>query len=642
MTNAATAHRHSSRYPTEIRRTYTTTRHDADESLLVSTEEDSSSVISEPDSSEESHAGTVVQSTRSSEIGRPGTTPAAERASQEPKSQEIISLGGLKLGEAEDSLRAFIDLLKTNKNPKKTKRDLLEDFIRSNSSKEFMKQMSVVADKEIKRLKNDLAKKWGSTAVAGSTAQLTSFGVSAEIALATQMPWLFPVIASFLNEIISDKAGALIRNTTYTTNDTKNLLRKQRLIARAIGDIIRQSFGLKPEAKYRTNNPEFKGKKFTAWQALMHDTDSFFIISTHNMINRGLPFLSFTGTYLVRDAVLKYALKGAPGWALMLVRIGAGAIAGGSTALFNQLITSANKDAVENPGHSTSYWRAKEDYLHQIQLDIRDRLNEAESIKDPELKDNVTRLLFDLNKKIKRESEVAKLRGSKLTALAGEVRASFHKHREEDSLDPEAPGTRSETMFNILGKFASLVYFTYMFNEAMKSPSGTESFSPYSILNFAMLPVALILMGFMWRDDLRLIPRTGYAAGKAIRDGTVGRAQYQQKTAPALTDVVTSVPGSVQDKEKIDTRRNQSSQQSDARKANAARSLLEAEEASDDEQTKEYRQSEASDQSSDRITGSSSSSDTSDTPDPTDSSGSSSSTSASESDDQPLQRRRKH
>jgi hypothetical protein len=235
-------------------------------------------------------------------------------------------------------------------------------------------------------------------------------------------------------------------------------------------------------------------------------------------------------------------LKGAPGWQTLLLRWGSGVIAGGSTALLNQFITSNNKDATETPGYSTSYWHAKETYLHSVRQDIRDRLNEAKELTDLTTKTKLENLLLDLDKKIQREIGVAGLKKSMWTAIPGEIKASAHRSRPEDNLDPDVPGTLAQSIHSACGKFISLIYFTYMLDQAMKSENKTDSFSSYPALNFVFLPFALILMGFIWKDDLQIVSRTGHAVKKAMKDVTTGRSAYQEKTGQPLTDVMTQMP----------------------------------------------------------------------------------------------------
>jgi hypothetical protein len=260
------------------------------------------------------------------------------------------------------------------------------------------------------------------------------------------------------------------------------------------------------------------------------------------MVNRGVPFLCFTGTYLARDFLAQGILKGAPGWQTFLLRWGSGIMAGGLTALSSQIITANNKDATESPGYSTSYWHARETYLHSVRQDIRDRLNEVNESTDPALRSRLEKFLLDLDKKIQREIGVAGLKKSMLTAIPGEIKASAHRSRPEDSLDPEVPGTLAQSIHSACGKFISLIYFTYMLDQAMKSENKTDSFSPYPALNFIFLNFALVLMGWIWKDDLQIVSRTGHAVKKSVQDITLGRAAYQERTAKPLVDVTTNMP----------------------------------------------------------------------------------------------------
>lgn len=532
--------------PTTLRRTYTEHRNygdsqSFDDSVMISSTSSSTSRASESEkitnAPKKKYNEDIVKNTTNTEVGKPTKKSRSDKSTQNT-TESIAS----PLPEGDKEIIEFFKKLKNHSDPKTSKKDLVEEFIRSNATEAFMRDMNKISDKEIARLKGNKAAKWLSIFASGFISQNTSFFLASEIAIATNQAWLFPTLSTFLSEGLSDKAAALTRRTTFGTNDAKNLYRKQRLIARAIGDMIRQCGGLKPEAKYRSNNPAHKGQKFTAWDALWSDSDRFLTVSAHNMINRGVPFLCFTGTYLVRDFLLQGMLKGAPGWQTLLLRWGSGVIAGGSTALLNQIITSYNKDATETPGYSTSYWHAKETYLHSVRQDIRDRLNEAKELTDPTTKTKLENLLLDLDKKIQREIAVAGLKKSSWCAIPGEIKASAHRSRPEDSLDPDVPGTLAQSIHSACGKFISLIYFTYMLDQSMKSENNTDSFSSYPALNFVFLNFALILMGFMWKDDLQIVSRTGHAVKKSIRDVTTGRAAYQERNAKPLNEVTTTMP----------------------------------------------------------------------------------------------------
>ena len=532
---------------TTLRRTYTVPRkHDdesqsSDDSVMVSSTSSSTSSALESEKnihlSENKSIENVVKNTRKTEIGKITKTSTSEKATQNTTESNAIPTS-----EANKKVIDFFEKLKNHNDPKKSKKDLVEEFIRSNATEAFMRDMTQISNKEIARLKGNKTAKWSSIFASGALSQNTSFFAASELAIYFKQPWLFPVLSTILSEGLSDKVAALTRRTTFTTDDAKHLYRKQDLIAKAIGDMIRQYYRLKPEAKHRSNNPAHKGERFTAWDALWKDSDHFLTLTASNWINRGLPFICFTATNLARDSLLKGMLKGAPGWQTFLLRWGSGVIAGGSTALLNQIITSHRKDAKENPGYSTSYWHAKETFLHSVRQDIRDRLNEANELTDTALKTRLEKLLLDLDKKIQREIGVAGLKKSTWTVIPGEIKASAHRSRPEDSIDPEAPGTRAQSIHNAFGKFFSLIHFTYWLDQSMRSEYGTDSFSPYSGLNLLVLPFALILTGYMFRDDLQIISKIFSEVKEAARDVTIGYAAYQERTAKALDDVTTNIP----------------------------------------------------------------------------------------------------
>ena len=531
----------------QLRRTYTTThqkkdaKKNLDDSVMISSTSSSTSSASESEknthASEKKSIKNIVKNTSDIEVGK-----STKKSEARQSDQNVSGPDASPLPEDDKKIIEFFEKLKNHKDTKTSKKDLVEEFIRSNATEAFMRDMNKISNKDIERLTGSKWKKWGSIFGSGALSQNTSFFLASEIANYSNQAWIFPTFSMILSELFSDKAAALTRRTTFVTNDAKNLYRKQRLIARAIGDMIRQCGGLKPEAKYRSNNPAHKGQKFTAWDALWSDSDRFMAVSAHNLVNRGVPFLCFTGTYLFRDFLLKGVLKGAPGWQTLLLRWGSGVIAGGFTALSSQIITSHNRDATENPGYSTSFWHAKETYLHSVRQDIRDRLNEAKELTDSTTKNKLEKVLLDLDKKIQREIAVAELKKSNWCAIPGEIKSSVHRSRPEDNLDPDVPGTLAQSIHSACGKFISLIYFTYMLDQAMKSENKTESFSSYPPLNFVFLNFALILMGFMWKDDLQIVSRTGHAVKKSLRDVTTGRAAYQERTATPLDDVTTHMP----------------------------------------------------------------------------------------------------
>ena len=258
------------------RRSYTVRDKDDDSSAIVS-DPSSSSDSSNDSFGEKSKAGSGVRKdTYDREVSHKKTNNGDKN-----QDKDTSKLGTSLLSDNEKKVAEFVESLLQDKGSKKSKRERLEDFIRTNASDAFMRQMTEIADDEIRHLKGEKLKKWVAVAFSGAINQFLSFGLASELALWAKQAWLFAVLAPTLSEVGAEKLAAQIRRTTYTTDNTKNLYRKQRLIARAFGDLIRQAGGLQPKAKYSTNNPTFKEKKFTAWEALAKDTDHFLALSAH-------------------------------------------------------------------------------------------------------------------------------------------------------------------------------------------------------------------------------------------------------------------------------------------------------------------------------------------------------------------------
>ena len=414
-----------------------------------------------------------------------------------------------------------------------THQKIIEDALRGNSfwAQELFQVLQDIQEKEQRDLSQSKLK-WPKNFLAGSVVQWSSFSAAMELAIYFQNPWLF-LLAAVFSEAFSEKAAALIRDTTYITKDNKKLLRKQRLIARATGDAIRQCFGLPPMKKYTTDDPAFKTKRLTAAEALAKDKDYFAGITNYNFLNRGAPFLAFTGTYIGRDFLLASGMLGTlSAWQMVGVRLTAGAIAGGLTSLLNQFFMSMNKDAEEKFTHSTHYWRHRENYLITIRDQAKMLFNQIPNTNlNAADEARIKQAFLDFDDKLYKEIELVRLRKSKLTAFSAEVKQSLEKKRDLSSIDPENPGSRAESLFSLLGKLISLVYFTYMLNSQTR---GDNNFpGSYAMLGIILMPVFLIMAGFALKDDLRLIPRMMAASGKALGDSLLWRDAYHDKLAAA-------------------------------------------------------------------------------------------------------------
>ena len=544
---------HSERTTTIPRRTRTADRHGGnfsdhrdrppggeviDSSIRISTE------ISETrnDHHHENHddndnISLLDQTTRRIAETEPGATPAPDPANGPglpPRLPRTVSPSALIRTITETLKEKSIDLTATHQK-------IIEDALRGNSfwAQELFQVLQEIQEKEQRDLSQSKLK-WPKNFLAGSVIQWTSFSAAMELAIYFQNPWLFLLSAVF-SEAFSEKAAALIRDTTYITKDNKKLLRKQRLIARATGDAIRQCFGLPPMKKYTTDDPAFKTRRFTAAEALAKDKDYFAGVTNYNFLNRGAPFLSFTGTYIARDFLLASEILGElSAWQKMGVRLTAGAIAGGLTSLLNQFFMSMNKDSEEKITHSTHYWRHRENYLMTIRDQAKMLFNQIPNTNlNASDEARIKQAFLDFDDKLYKEIELVRLRKSKLTAFSAEVKQSLEKKRDLSSIDPENPGSRAESMYSFLGKLISLIYFTYMLNSQTR---GDNNFpGPYATLGIIMMPVFLIMAGFALKDDLRLIPRMMAASGKALGDSLLWRDAYREKLDAATPQRVSEI-----------------------------------------------------------------------------------------------------
>jgi hypothetical protein len=406
---------------------------------------------------------------------------------------------------------------------------------------------------------------------AGSANQLTSFAVGGAAVAFSGNPWLFPVVATAASDLIGERLAQLIRRSTIVTNGTRQYFENHRLLARGLGDLISGCCEPHPKAKFdvitgkdAAGNPV--KQKMTASEALRHTgcANGLSAWGT-NLLVRGLPFLWFSGIYIGRDYYINdhcsdffypsatnatmsdsinltsHGSDGCPiqgldpvalRWGMILL---GGMLAGGVTSVTSQLIASC-LPGDERTNYGAETWKLQSRYLEAARTDTKqflDNLVVKEFVKKLDMDDDQIADLAKAAETLKRiqekELSVARKKSSTWTTFQAELDLATQKHRDETMITPEFGGKRLDLFLSMLGKFLSLLAYAYMLSshDVRKATDEREKLEAVMLINFS-----LILMGYVWRDDLRLVGQLPYGAVKgAIR----GARACTQKPSDDIT-----------------------------------------------------------------------------------------------------------
>lgn len=424
--------------------------------------------------------------------------------------------------------------------------------------------------------------KYAHDLAAGAINQLTSFGIGGIAAVAAGNPWVFPVVSAVLSDMVGDRLAQLARQSTVIPTASKLHFENHRQLARALGDALAACAGKVPKKKFVVvTGTDAQGepihRKMTAAEAL-HHTGWTNGLKTwgQNLLARGLPFLWFTAIYTARDYYLTQqcgpvffpnqtvsppdafeftnssALAGCPDpqqmdvdalrWSLNLI---GGMLSGAMTMFSNQLISSFLLGE-ERTNYSASTWKLQVRYLEAARTDTKqflDALAEGslseqfaqEGMGKPEIAD-LAKAAQALSQIQEKELTIARKKASAWTSYIGELDQATQKHRDETMITPEFTGKRLDTGLSMLGKFLSLLMYAYTVSAYSSQQDGNEQDKLQAVF---MVPLTLIVLGgYMWRDDLRLVGHLPYGAMKGLR------AWVSAKEPPSadLSDVAVDNP----------------------------------------------------------------------------------------------------
>lgn len=461
-------------------------------------------------------------------------------------------------------------------NPKmevKTRTDL-ERLIfagKENTTLKYKEAWEKAKKREDHDAKTHRGRKYAWDMAAGSANQLTSFAVGGIAASLTGQPWVFPVVATVASDLIGERLAQVIRKSTIVTKATRENFENQRRLARGLGDLVADC-AQHPKRKFDvTVGADDEGKpvkkKMSACEALAHSGCRHgFSAWGQNLLVRGLPFLWFSAIYIARDYYLNFRCpdsfypspvnstefeasnythelaSGCPDpeaidpvalrWGMILL---GGMLAGGMTSVTNQLIASC-MPGDESTNYSADTRKLQVTYLESARVDTKlflDNLASKAFVEELGIEKDELQDLLKASETLKRiqekELSIARKKSSAWTTFQAELDLATQKHRDETMITPEFGGKRLELFLSMLGKFLSLLAYAYVLSnhDVRKAESEREK-----VEALVLIPISLIVLGYIWRDDLRLVGHLPYGAVKgALR----ARREKQQEGLDTTT-----------------------------------------------------------------------------------------------------------
>ncbi len=356
--------------------------------------------------------------------------------------------------------------------------------------------------------------------LAGTVGYLTAFGIGNLAAKLTPGlgPFMIPFLAAPLHTLLAGPLSGMIRSTTWVNPATKEQIIHQRARARAQGDTHRKAVGLESKIKFT-----WHGEHLTAEEIMKKDP--YFNNWHKKIITDDNPFYSFLCTYLLRNFIVEilrppldqpgfshiptapnyhshdfFSTQTAAGFAADLgLQTLAGTIAGAATMIINQAIRANVKDfhCFEVVSKTMEIWNLEKNYLASCKADFETAI---ENETDLELKN----LLEKECHKIKLQLDKAEKKSSFLSSYWYEVNLLWQEKKRGIAGDPDQPGTRLDTIFDIAGKFISLLPVAIISQlvsiyAPIRSTSSTAAW--FQMYGRALAP-PLALMGFLLRTEI--------------------------------------------------------------------------------------------------------------------------------------------
>ena len=331
-------------------------------------------------------------------------------------------------------------------------------------------------------------------------------------------PFMIPILAAPLHTLLAGPLSGMIRSTTWVNPATKEQIMHQRARARAQGDTHRKAAGLESKIKFT-----WHGEHLTAEEIMKKDP--YFNNWYKKVITDDNPFYSFLCTYLLRNFIIEILrppldqpgfshIPRAPGYhpqdffsaqtaAGFTTDLGlqtlAGTLAGAATMIINQAIRANIKDfhCFEVVTKTKAIWNLERIYLTSCRADFETAVKKET---DLELKN----LLEKECHKITLQLDKAEKKSSFLSSYWYEVNLLWQEKKRGIAGDPDQPGTRLDTIFDIAGKFISLlpVAITSQLISTYAPIQATSSTAAWFQMYGRAVAPPLALMGFLLRTEI--------------------------------------------------------------------------------------------------------------------------------------------
>jgi hypothetical protein len=384
--------------------------------------------------------------------------------------------------------------------------------------------------------------------LSGVVSYLAAFGIGNLAAKLTPGlgPFMIPILAAPLHTLLAGPLSGMIRSTTWVNPTTKEQIMHQRARARAQGDTHRKAAGLESKIKFT-----WHGEHLTAEEIMKKDP--YFNNWYKKVITDDNPFYSFLCTYLLRNFIIEilrppldqpgfshlprvsnyhphdfFSTQTAAGFAADLgLQTLAGTLAGAATMIINQAIRAHVKDfhCFEVVTKTKAIWNLERIYLASCKADFE---TAVEKETDLELKS----LLEKECHKISLQLDKAEKKSSFLSSYLYEVNLLWQEKKRGIAGDPDQPGTRLDTIFDIAGKFISLlpVAITSQLVSTYAPIRSTSSTAAWFQMYGRALAPPLALMGFLLRTEI-----SGYI--RLVYGDLKGRISAQTRST------TTEIPG---------------------------------------------------------------------------------------------------
>jgi hypothetical protein len=394
----------------------------------------------------------------------------------------------------------------------------INDHVISEETKQHQVKFEMHNKVHQENAKANIVEKTFYNTLAGAVGYLAAFGIGNLAAKLTPAvgPFMLPILAAPLHTLLAGPLSGMIRSTTWVNPATKEQIMHQR--ARAQGDTHRKAAGLESKIKFT-----WHGEHLTAEEILKKDPD--FNNWYSKVITDDNPFYSFLCTYLLRNFIIEilrppldqpdfssiptvpdyhpqefFSTHTALGFAADLgLQTLAGTLAGAMTMIINQAIRAHIKDfhSFEVVTKTRAVWNLERIYLTSCKADFEAAV---ENESDLELKN----LLEKECHKISLQLDKAEKKSSFLSSYLYEVSLLWQEKKRGIAGDPDQPGTRLDTIFDITGKFISLlpVAITSQLVSAYAPIRATNRTLAWFQMYGRALAPPIALMGFLLRTEI--------------------------------------------------------------------------------------------------------------------------------------------